>query len=99
MAEPANYADWSNEQLIARVTELEQRLKDQTESFKPSRSTISDRVALPNLPKQKSRPIHAFDPSKYSTRFIALKFAYLGRAYNGFEYHANNKTPLPTVEE
>ncbi|KAK5016367.1 pseudouridine synthase deg1 [Cryomyces antarcticus] len=99
MAEPANYADWSNEQLIARVMELEQRLKGQTKSFKPSRTTISDRVALPYLPKQKSRPVHAFDPSKYSTRFIALKFAYLGRAYNGFEHHANNKTPLPTVEE
>ncbi|KAL2352755.1 pseudouridylate synthase-like protein 3 [Cryomyces antarcticus] len=94
MAEPANYADWSNEQLIARVMELEQRLKGQTK-----RTTISDRVALPYLPKQKSRPVHAFDPSKYSTRFIALKFAYLGRAYNGFEHHANNKTPLPTVEE
>ena len=40
-----------------------------------------------------------FDSSKYSTRFIALKFAYLGQKYNGFEYHANNKTPLPTIEE
>ena len=40
-----------------------------------------------------------FNPSKYSTRFIALKFAYLGQKYNGFEHHANNKTPLPTIEE
>jgi tRNA pseudouridine38/39 synthase len=39
------------------------------------------------------------DPSKYSTRFIALKFAYLGQQYNGFEHSANNKTPLPTIEE
>jgi len=39
-----------------------------------------------------------FDPSKYSTRLIALKFAYLGQRYNGLEYHANNTTPLPTVE-
>ncbi len=28
-----------------------------------------------------------------------MKFAYLGQRYNGYEYHANNKTPLPTVEE
>jgi tRNA pseudouridine38/39 synthase len=28
-----------------------------------------------------------------------LKIAYLGKNYNGFEYHANNKTPLPTIEE
>ena len=40
-----------------------------------------------------------FDPSKYSTRLIALKFAYLGRNYNGFEHHANNATPVPTIEE
>jgi tRNA pseudouridine38/39 synthase len=40
-----------------------------------------------------------FDPSKHSTRLIALKLAYLGKYYNGFEYHANNPTPLPTVEE
>ena len=40
-----------------------------------------------------------FNPSKYSTRLIAIKFAYLGQRYNGLEYHANNKTPLPTVEE
>jgi len=35
----------------------------------------------------------------YSTRLIALKLAYLGKRYNGFEYHANNPTPLPTIEE
>jgi tRNA pseudouridine38/39 synthase len=28
-----------------------------------------------------------------------LKFAYLGKRYNGFEHHNNNKTPLPTIEE
>ncbi|KAF2149334.1 pseudouridine synthase, partial [Myriangium duriaei CBS 260.36] len=40
-----------------------------------------------------------FDRSRYSTRYIALKFAYLGQRYNGLEYVANNPTPLPTVEE
>ena len=39
------------------------------------------------------------DWSKYSTRLVALKFAYLGQSYNGLEYHPNNTTPLPTVEE
>ena len=39
------------------------------------------------------------DPAKYSTRLIALKFAYLGQRYNGFEHHTGNQTPLPTVEE
>ncbi|KAI9791217.1 MAG: hypothetical protein M1816_004209 [Peltula sp. TS41687] len=42
------------------------------------------------------RPI---DPAKYSTRYIALRLAYLGQNYNGFEYHPNCPTPLPTIEE
>lgn len=41
----------------------------------------------------------AIDPSKYSTRYIALKFAYLGQAYNGLEHTNGSTTPLPTVEE
>ncbi|KAF2084265.1 pseudouridine synthase, partial [Saccharata proteae CBS 121410] len=40
-----------------------------------------------------------FDPNKYSTRFIALKFAYFGAEYNGLEHHVGNITPLPTIEE
>lgn len=40
-----------------------------------------------------------FRPENYHTRFIALKFAYLGQRYNGFEHHAKNETPLPTIEE
>lgn len=38
-----------------------------------------------------------FDPSRYETRMIALKLAYLGKNYGGFEY-----TPManvPTIEE
>ncbi|KAJ5861785.1 uncharacterized protein N7529_009095 [Penicillium soppii] len=41
----------------------------------------------------------AFDPTKYSTRYIALKFAYLGQQYNGLEHTNGNTTPLPTIEE
>jgi tRNA pseudouridine38/39 synthase len=40
-----------------------------------------------------------FEPSNYTTRYVAFKLAYLGQRYNGFEHHANNNTPLPTVEE
>ena len=56
------------------------------------------RKESPRPKARRSRPEGHFDPSKYSTRFIALKFAYLGQNYNGLEYHANNKTPLPTIE-
>ncbi|KAJ5519638.1 Pseudouridine synthase I TruA [Penicillium fimorum] len=45
------------------------------------------------------KPERTFDPSKYTTRFIALKFAYLGQEYNGLEHTNGNTTPLPTVEE
>ena len=58
----------------------------------------------PEIPSPARKPKNArvhreFDPSKYTTRFIALKFAYLGQRYNGLEFHPNNETSLPTVEE
>ena len=107
----SDYSRWSNEQLIERVKALESRLKYQTQKFvmRTEHSTITNIVdrykysnaaptskpPSPRKPKQSK----AFDASKYSTRLIALKFAYLGQNYNGLEHHANNDTPLPTVEE
>jgi len=37
------------------------------------------------------------DPSKYSTRYIALRLAYLGKNYGGFEFQASSD--VVTVEE
>ncbi len=37
------------------------------------------------------------DPSRYSTRFIALKLAYLGKNYGGYEYSSSGT--LPSIEE
>lgn len=62
-------------------------------------TTLPPKAPLPVRRPKNARVNRAFDPSKYSTRFIALKFAYLGQRYNGLEFHSNNKTPLPTVEE
>lgn len=39
----------------------------------------------------------SMDPSRYKTRFIALKLAYLGKNYNGFEYQSSGL--LSTIEE
>lgn len=50
----------------------------------------------PVQPRKKKK---AFNSSLYSTRHIALKIAYLGANYGGFEYHANNLFSTPTVEE
>ncbi|KAJ9661971.1 pseudouridine synthase deg1 [Coniosporium apollinis] len=106
-----DYSSWSNSRLIARVTELEARLKASNERF--SSSSASHACATPasvsptpsnpprsyKKPKKPKKPPTPFDPSRYSTHLIALKFAYLGGRYNGYEHHANNTTPLPTVEE
>lgn len=62
-------------------------------------STLPPKAPSPVRRPKNARLNRVFDPSKYSTRFIALKFAYLGQRYNGLEFHSNNKTPLPTVEE
>jgi tRNA pseudouridine38/39 synthase len=107
----AGYEGWTQEQLIARISELEQKIgQNKTLPTKtidqhgatPSNSPIQSQSAeSPSIPFRKppKAPPKAFDASKYSTRLIALKFAYLGQRYNGFEHHKNNTTPLPTIEE
>ncbi|KAF2817302.1 pseudouridylate synthase-like protein 3 [Mytilinidion resinicola] len=107
---PVDYSAWSAPELIQRVTELENKLKEQNARY-TSKSTqqpitsanqhpieVKEHPSEPQTTEVKPLP-KVFDPSKYNTRLIALKFAYLGQAYNGFEHHANNPTPLPTIEE
>jgi tRNA pseudouridine38/39 synthase len=84
-----SYEGWSTQQLIARICELEESA---TATTTESPSSIPYRKPPKHAPKP-------FDFSKYNTRLIALKFAYLGQKYNGFEHHRKNYTPLPTVEE
>ncbi len=62
-------------------------------------TALSPQIPSPARKPKNARVNREFDPSKYSTRFVALKFAYLGQRYNGLEFHPNNKTPLPTIEE
>lgn len=88
---PADYTTWPTSSLIDRITSLEAQLRAQNANY-----TATPPVPPKKTPKKTPKP---FDPSKYSTRFIALKFAYLGTNYNGFEHHTNNTTPLPTIEE
>ncbi|KAL6707277.1 pseudouridine synthase deg1 [Coniothyrium glycines] len=106
------YEGWSQQQLIARIQELERQAKSSekittTSPEEPNSATFTS-FPIPFTPDEsktiayrkpsKARP-KAFDASKYGTRLIALKFAYLGQNYNGFEHHKNNTTPLPTIEE
>ncbi|USP78780.1 tRNA pseudouridine(38/39) synthase [Curvularia clavata] len=100
----AGYEEWSQQQLIARIQELERQIGANGQN--PSAVSLDQQTSLstdPSKPleirKAAKPPPKVFDASKYSTRLIALKFAYLGQKYNGFEHHKNNSTPLPTIEE
>ncbi|KAF9728761.1 hypothetical protein PMIN06_006139 [Paraphaeosphaeria minitans] len=103
------YEQWTHRQLVARIKDLESQLVTSTpvstsNTVQPNAATFTS-FPIPSSAdgeKYKKPPRQqpsAFDASKYSTRLIALKFAYLGQKYNGLEHHANNKTPLPTIEE
>ncbi|KIW02205.1 tRNA pseudouridine(38-40) synthase [Verruconis gallopava] len=97
-----DYGNWSHEDLIKRVTQLESELKAQQErltSLLPQPAAEPAPAAEVTTAKKKTKKHTPFDPSKYTTRYIALKFAYLGARYNGFEHHIGNATPLPTIEE
>ncbi|KAI4926358.1 hypothetical protein J4E85_006651 [Alternaria conjuncta] len=104
----AGYEDWSQQQLIARIQELEKQVGGSTQGATEEESPLPTNEQTsppPDSPKSlafrraNKPPPKAFDASRYSTRLIALKFAYLGQKYNGFEHHNNNTTPLPTIEE
>lgn len=51
----------------------------------------------PAKKKAKKTGTTVLDRSRYTTRYIALKFAYLGKQYNGFEYQVSGR--LSTIEE
>lgn len=91
-----DYKSWEHSALVSRVHELEKQLRAQTIAYHGSTSTNSSVTNEIKKPSKASKP---FDPARHSTRHIALKFAYLGRKYNGFEHTNGNRTPLPTVEE
>ena len=102
-----DYTSWSNADLVSRVTTLEAQLRAQTTAYRSlqSQPPPTSSQTQPNVPSRRSRShspsrrASPFDPSKYSTRHIALKFAYLGGRYNGYEHANSNITPLPTIEE
>ncbi|CCX34905.1 Similar to tRNA pseudouridine(38/39) synthase; acc. no. P31115 [Pyronema omphalodes CBS 100304] len=81
-----NYTTWDTASLISRIQTLESSLAE-------ARSLIP--APKPGQPR---RPLRQIDSSKHTTRLIAIKFAYLGQHYGGYEFHGND-TSLPTVEE
>lgn len=77
-----DYGAWSRDDLIKRIRKLEGR-ESHKGDLRTSNTTTKRKL---------------FDPSKFNTRFIALKFAYMGWNFNGLSFQYE-PTPLPTVEE
>jgi tRNA pseudouridine38/39 synthase len=90
--ETTDFTSWTNTDLIGRISDLEHQMRQQ-------KAQLLARSTSPKRKQRRSRRADAFDPSKYATRHIALKLAYLGQKYNGFEHANGNFTPLPTIEE
>ncbi|KAK8129332.1 hypothetical protein PG999_001712 [Apiospora kogelbergensis] len=58
---------------------------------------VDDGTAAPPLKPAKKKVDRKIDPSRYSTRLVAFKLAYLGKVYGGFEFQAS--ATLSTIEE
>ncbi|KAH6656836.1 pseudouridine synthase [Truncatella angustata] len=59
----------------------------------PSGAASGDRALKP----RKRNTDKKIDPSKYTTRLVAFKLAYIGKNYGGFEFQASSS--LSTIEE
>ncbi|SCU78711.1 LADA_0A07052g1_1 [Lachancea dasiensis] len=93
-----DYTKWNKDELINRIIELEGQKKRKADETDEVETQIAKRPKptkeITRKRKKKDRP---FNFSKYNTRFIAIKFAYLGWNYNGLAIQ-KEPTPLPTVE-
>ncbi|KAK1965254.1 tRNA pseudouridine synthase A [Colletotrichum sublineola] len=101
------YHSWEKDRLIARIRQLEHALEKQNDTSTPkptgAGAGAGSGTATPDAPgsapppaKKRKKDAKKIDASRYSTRFIALKLAYLGKRYGGFEYASS--ASLPTIE-
>jgi tRNA pseudouridine38/39 synthase len=79
-----SYEHWTKEELIARLVDLDDRVRINNHNAKEPSSEIA--------------PQKEFNFSAHRVRKIALKFCYSGWEYNGLTFQ-KGPTPLPTVEE
>ncbi|KAI1305479.1 pseudouridine synthase [Xylaria venustula] len=104
----SNYGRWTREALIKRIQDLEHELhaKDQpgvsVQTPVAGTSPLEGGEGHANAEAEsragkKKKASRVVDPSKYATRLVALKLAYLGKNYGGFEYQAHGS--VPTIEE
>lgn len=97
-----DFDHWTRKQLIDTIKELEMKIDKCSDKSSSEDINHQDKIEKrgndnsSNQNKKKERK--AFDFSKHSKRFVAIKFAYLGWNYNGLSFQLE-PTPLPTVEE
>lgn len=98
LPEQHEYSKWTREELIQKVVELEndkkRNLEEGGEEAQAAAKKTNPSKTGAKKRRKKDKP---FDFSKYHTRFVALRFAYLGWNYNGLAIQ-KEPTPLPTVE-
>lgn len=99
----ADYSKWTKDDLVGRIKQLENEIKSQNgglQTTSPPRHQDLEGAIVPGEPakkKAKKKNSKGIDPAKYSKRFVALKLAYLGKNYNGFEYQPTGA--MSTIEE
>jgi tRNA pseudouridine38/39 synthase len=99
MADPVSYDDWTKESLIERIKQLEGQVASSVSSSQPAPPPPPP--PLNSREKRKAQRIAALtkrklDTSKWSTRYVAFKLAYLGKNYGGYEHQATSD--VPTIE-
>ncbi|KAF5022617.1 hypothetical protein F66182_5332 [Fusarium sp. NRRL 66182] len=98
MSGASNYQSWTKNGLIQKVRELEAQLRSRPAPEPSPESQVQIGGEGGDEPKEtKPKEKKRMDPSKYSTRYIALKLAYLGKNYGGFEFQA--MANAPSIEE
>lgn len=87
-----NYDNWSKEELIKKILDLE---KDQKKKFECS-ETFEVKNPNVNIELSKEKKKNVVNTT-FKTRFIALKLSYLGWNFSGMSYQ-KEKTDFPTIE-
>ncbi|RKP30278.1 tRNA pseudouridine synthase [Metschnikowia bicuspidata] len=92
----ADYESWSKKKLILRLRTLE--TANALPCPTPHNSKKDDSAQENETAAQEPVKKRKFDFARFTTRFVAFRFAYLGWNYNGLNYQ-QGPTPLPTVEQ
>lgn len=104
-----DYLRWTKEALIKRVQELEAERNNAASSQVAEQPAAAAAAAASQEPgaddsndgrglkPKKKKTDKKIDPSKYTTRLVAFKLAYIGKNYGGFEFQASSA--LSTIEE